>query len=611
MANEPNNKILEKNLASLKKKNSTLAQRILSVNKKPDISIISSSNGSPTLLKNGFAIHSKYDPVREAKDWVNFHKDKISMYETLVVLGFGLGYHVIEILRNENIKVTVFEPRVDILRLAFECFDFTPYFDKITFVIDDCIPRTKGGFAILEHKPSVKLNETYFLNIRQKLESLKRINRGLKILVFGPIYGGATSLAKFCSSALKRLGHDVDFMDNSIFRKTLSFIKKITKNREHREQLFQVLTRFLSEALLARCNEYRPELVFILAEAPVDKISLTKLRESNIPTAYWFVEDYRIMDYWEKIAPFFTYFFTIQKDAFFKKLKASGVKNFNYLPLAASPDFHRKVELSEEEKETFGSDISFVGAGYYNRRKFFEGLIDLDFKIWGNEWNGAKSLEKLIQRNGERIDPEEIVKIFNASKINLNLHSSVHHEGVNPYGDFVNPRTFEIAACEAFQLVDYRSELPSLFEINEEIVCFNDLSDLRKKITYYLKNEKERLDIARRAKERVIKEHTYEHRMEQMINFILDRGLRCPEWNRGKKDLEYLLEKAKSHEELSHFFAGYKEKTAELGLEDIVEDIQSGKGSLSDVEKIFLFINSVRDIYMPKIEALKWKTYSS
>ncbi len=600
-----NKNIFRENIERLQEVSPKLVEQLLAVPSNTNLELHRSCCNSFTVKVGNCLLHSKYDPIREAQEWFKFHKNNLDKCSYAIVFGFGLGYHVIEILRNENIKVTVFEPRVDILRLAFECFDFTPYLDRMTFVIDDCVPLTKGDFVILEHKPSVKLNETYFLNVRKKLESLKRINRGLKILVVGPIYGGSLPVAQYSASALKKLGHEVDFLDNSNFKEPFFAIKKFTRNGEHQQQLTQMFVHFLSELLLARCNEFKPDLVFALAQAPVDRSGLIKLRESKIPTAFWFVEDFRLMTYWQEIAPLYTYFFTIQKDGFFEKLQAMGMENFDYLPLAASPDFHRKVELSEEEKETFGSDISFVGAGYYNRRKFFEGLIDFDFKIWGNEWDGERSLAKFIQRNGERIDPEEIVKIFNASKINLNLHSSVHHEGVNPYGDFVNPRTFEIAACEAFQLVDYRSELPSLFEINEEIVCFNNLTDLRKKITYYFKNEKERLDIARRAKERVVKEHTYEHRMEQMINFVFEKGLSLPEWNRGKTDLEDLLKKAKCDDELWHFLDGYREKTSELSLEDIVEDIQSAQGTLSQVEKILLFISSIRDFYMPKIEALK------
>ena len=59
------------------------------------------------------------------------------------------------------------------------------------------------------------------------------------------------------------------------------------------------------------------------------------------------------------------------------------------------------------------------------------------------------------------------MKIYNASKININLHSSLQTTDLVSRGDFVNPRTFELAAAGAFQLVDERSLLGELFGADE------------------------------------------------------------------------------------------------------------------------------------------------
>src|SRR6185436_7068680 len=105
----------------------------------------------------------------------------------------------------------------------------------------------------------------------------------------------------------------------------------------------------------------------------------------------------------------------------------------------------------------------FAGAGYRNRRLAFRSLLDLGLKVWGSDWSGAGVLDAVVQRGGARIDPDELVRIANATDVNLNLHSSTYVDGVEPNGDFVNPRTFELAAAGAFQLVDERALLPSLF----------------------------------------------------------------------------------------------------------------------------------------------------
>ena len=62
------------------------------------------------------------------------------------------------------------------------------------------------------------------------------------------------------------------------------------------------------------------------------------------------------------------------------------------------------------------------------------------------------------------------MRVFNASRINLNIHSC-NGEGLDPEADFVNPRTFELAACGAFQLVDERCLRPELFT-DQEVASF-------------------------------------------------------------------------------------------------------------------------------------------
>ena len=409
-------------------------------------------------------------------------------------------------------------------------------------------------------------------------------------MVVSPIYGGSYPVAKFCERALINLGHKVDFLDNGIYNDALLSIDQITTNKAHQDQLKEMLINFVSEAVIARCNESMPDLILSLAQAPLSIYSLQKLKDNKVPTALWFVEDFRVQKYWQDVAPLYDYLFTIQRGEFFERLRDRGVKNFCYLPLAASMVAHKEIGLTAEELESYGSDISFVGAGYRNRRKFFEGLLDLDFKIWGNEWDLNTPIGRCIQRSGERIETEETVKIFNAAKININLHSSPYHDGVNPYGDFVNPRTFEIAACGGFQLVDYRSELPDLVEIDKEIVCFRGIDDLRQKIKYYLDNPGKRKEIALTGKERVLREHTYEQRMKAMMDFIIESGYEPPVWKRDTQDVETLIDAAKGNGELVEYLMRFSKKS-DIGLGDIIGEIQKGDGDLTRVEKIFLLMN--------------------
>ncbi len=586
--------IFKNNIEVLKTTNPELAGFVVNTRKRDEIEILTTRNGLPSIKAANVTLHSLYNPLKEAESWVEHYRKKTEKASLICVLGFGLGYHIMELCKSTEADIVVFEPRLDILKTAFELMDLPPVLTRIRFVTDDEMPRLK--IVVLEHKPSVNLNPEYFERIRSRLNVLENIRKGLKIMVVGPVYGGSLPIAGYCAKALSNLGHEVDFIDNSRYKDVFLSIDSITDDKVHQERLREMFVNFVSEAVIARCGKVKPDLVFALAQAPLTESSLRKLRDNKIPAAFWFVEDFRMMAYWQQVAPFYDYFFTIQRGRFFESLRETGVKNFSYLPLAASMNIHKKTEPVGDELKLYGSDVSFVGAGYYNRRKFFEGLLDFDFKIWGNEWDLSSPPGRCIQKSGERIDTEDIVKIFSAAKININLHSSTYHEGVNPYGDFVNPRTFEIAACEGFQLVDYRSEMPEVFRVGEEIVCFEDLSDLRYKIRYYLNNPDERKAIAGKAMERVRKDHTYELRMEEMLDTIFSMGYDIPPWHSEGEAIAKLVDAAGAETDIGRYLARFTDR-GEVEFDDIVEDIKAGEGELSDVEKIFLLMDSIQQQY--------------
>ena len=266
----------------------------------------------------------------------------------------------------------------------------------------------------------------------------------------GPLYGGSHPLACAFARAFRSLGHRAELLDFAPFYQGYQAVKEVTRDKVTGLKLTQDLLKFLGEMLVARVRDFRPDVVFFLAQAPVEPRLLRTLRSEGPLLAYWFVEDFQVLPYWRDLAPEVDVFFTLQREPFFSELKKLGLKNYGFLPLAADPEVYRPLSLTPEETRHFGAAISFVGAGYRNRREFFQGLLDFDVKIWGSDWNLNSPLGAYIQKQGARVPEEEAVKIFNASRINLNLHSSPYHLGINPEGDYVNPRTFDLAAAGPF-----------------------------------------------------------------------------------------------------------------------------------------------------------------
>ena len=63
-----------------------------------------------------------------------------------------------------------------------------------------------------------------------------------------------------------------------------------------------------------------------------------------------------------------------------------------------------------------------------------------------------------------------------------------------------------------------------MFETGGEIVTFTDVTDLRRKVEYYLEHEDERRAIADRARERALRDHTYDRRITDILAFIEERA---------------------------------------------------------------------------------------
>lgn len=347
---------------------------------------------------------------------------------------------------------------------------------------------------------------------------------------------------------------------------------------------------------LAHLAEDPPDLVLALSQAPLSLAVLEQLRRKKILTAMWFVENVRHLTYWQQVATGYDFWFIMQKEPCITMLKQAGARHVAYLPLAADPAIHRPLQLTERERDEYGADVSFLGAGYHNRRLLLPTLLNhgWSFKLWGNEWGEAGSLQSVLQRNGARVDTETSVKIFNATTINLNLHSYTG-PGFDPEGDGVNPRTFEIAACGAFQVVDDRSLLSELFTASMMgiVQSPNQLVPVTKA---FLHDPAARTAMATEARRQVLLRHTYSHRMETLL---AELGVHSPDRIgsvlRGERSVEALCSKAETLPELQSLLREFPEGKR-IELKEMAEKIRARGATavLSRAEMLLLMMDEYR-----------------
>ncbi len=104
----------------------------------------------------------------------------------------------------------------------------------------------------------------------------------------------------------------------------------------------------------------------------------------------------------------------------------------------------------------------------------------------------------------------EMPKVFNCSKINLNITTKTNYTGIPS-------RVFDIMAAGGFVISNYQSEIPEYFIPEEDIVLYDNIPDLLEKIDYYLNHNEERAEIAKNGHEKVKKYHTYDNRLTQIF----------------------------------------------------------------------------------------------
>jgi spore maturation protein CgeB len=597
----PDSCVFEENLSTLRERFPDVYERVMAskANIAEGITIKSSKDGC-TVWSGATCLDHPDKPRAAGESWVrrSLQESRFTAAKQIMLVGFGGGYHVEALLDLAAVPVSCAEPDIGLFVAALRARDIRGCLQRLASLMvgDDVSNAPLGGNAELLIRPQVAVLDSRFVE-RAKASFYSK--RGLaelrpKIAVLGPFHGGTLPTASYTCQALQRMGHRVRGIDVSGFNDGYMMFDNFVKAEPRRLAMRSQYCDVISNMLLENITEKPIDILICMAQAPISAKALTELRSRGVITVLWFVEDYLRFTYWRHMAKHYDFVFTIQKGACLDNIRAAGAGEVHYLPTACDPIFHQPLKLSEEEKARWGSPISFVGAGYHNRTMMFASLAQYPFKIWGSEWPTGRPFDRIVQDDSRRVMPEEYIKIFNASDINLNLHSSSERDGVDPTGDFVNPRTFELAASGAFQLCDERLLLPELFEVGKEIITFSDLHDLRQKIEYYRSRPEERAQVCAAARARVLKDHSYERRMEQMFSTIYASKYEMLRQREQGNPWVEMIRRAEGDPELKERCERAYARGEEPALDGLIADIVTGQGKLSETEQKLLFMHHVR-----------------
>jgi len=261
----------------------------------------------------------------------------------------------------------------------------------------------------------------------------------------------------------------------------------------------------------------------ILWEKQFDEEIISLLRKNTKTVIYFFDDPWRqeFVRHWIK---YFDYF-TTSDYYMLKQYEMEGFSNVIYSPFGFNSSIYKKIDLEKKY------DVSFVG-GYSPLRKYILHLIEnegIKVNVFGRGW----------ENKGKWISREEMVAVFNQSKINLNLSNAIYNDVrflfwsvrslknikqlilLRKHKEQVKGRHFEINACGGFQLSYFVPGLNMVYEIDKEIAVYEDLKFIPEEIKFFLSNDELRNSIASAGYERTIKDHTAQNYLKNLVTKVV------------------------------------------------------------------------------------------
>jgi len=271
----------------------------------------------------------------------------------------------------------------------------------------------------------------------------------------------------------------------------------------------------MQNALLEQVKLICPNIIlFALYKHEFDPDFITSLQTFSHTFCFFMDDTWRIAHV-KKYALCFSAFSTTSHigEITYKEI---GLKHANFLPDGVNTDLFQCRNQSRD------IDISFIGSWHAQRQWIVNRLrkAGLNISTYGSRWPK------------QSLSLNEMIDVLNRSKISLNLSNSTSWDCryflqyprgiINTFrshkkGEQIKGRHFEIPACGAMQISFYTPGLGSIFQIDKEIVVFNDIEELIHQVRFYLKYPEERERIAQAGYERTMREHNYPQRFEALF----------------------------------------------------------------------------------------------
>lgn len=202
-----------------------------------------------------------------------------------------------------------------------------------------------------------------------------------------------------------------------------------------------------------------------------------------------------------------------------------------HLPLAGVSEFHDIPVLPVERPLRY--ELFFAGTAWPNRTAFIRSILhkmpaDWRFKLAlpTNDHLPPRAVDLPESTMAWRTSPPDFARFVNSSAITILLPRVFSASGNKEFAETPPPRLFEAALAGGVQLVQEKLAEASLaFEPGREIVLFSDENDFFEKAGAIICDRNYRNAIATAARQRALREHTYDQRVARMLREVRESTL--------------------------------------------------------------------------------------
>jgi spore maturation protein CgeB len=182
--------------------------------------------------------------------------------------------------------------------------------------------------------------------------------------------------------------------------------------------------------------------------------------------------------------------------------------------------FEPRAGLSAAPAPARTIPVSFVGSlgkQHSRRQALLESLcarMEQNIHIWAPSIDGLNKDSPVCSRYRGNAWGVFLYRILSSSKLTLNCHIDIAGDHAD------NMRLFEATGMGALLLTDWKKNLHTMFDEEKEVVTYKSPEECGEKAAFYLTHDKEREAIAQAGRERTFREHTYYHRVQELLHIL-------------------------------------------------------------------------------------------